>query len=287
MIATMSSRPRCLILRASGTNCDRELAFAFSEAGAAVESVHLNELQASPERVGDYALIGLPGGFSYGDDVAAGRILAERIRHQLGEALASAAEAGTAIIGICNGFQVLLKLGLLPEIRGELSGDGVLLKQRATLSSNVSGRFIDRWVGLEAEADSPCIWTRGLASFDLPVAHAEGRFSCVSAEELRRWEQSGLIALRYAAGENPNGSMGDAAGVCDRSGRILGLMPHPERYVLAAHRPDCCERRVRAAAGSATAESEAPPGLAVFRNAVRYAEGLAAGESASAGESRR
>ena len=249
--------PLTLIVRTAGTNCDRELAHAFQLAGAATETVHLNELIRQPDRLKQYHLIGLPGGFSYGDDIAAGRILANYLRHRLWAPLTEAVERGVGIIGICNGFQALVKLGLLPD-----PADG---RQRVTLADNTSGRFVARWVPMAADADARCIWTQGLDEFDLPVAHGEGRFTVADPAVLDQLEQQGQIALRYASGHNPNGSTRDIAGICDPSGRVLGLMPHPERFVHPTQPPDWPRRRAELMA-------QTPPGLRFFENAVAHVQ---------------
>jgi len=247
-------QPTTLILRTAGTNCDRELAHAFALAGAATETIHLHRLIDEPTLIERFDLIGLPGGFSYGDDIAAGRILANRLRHQLLGPLRDAVTRGVPMIGICNGFQVLVKLGLLP--------DPVHAKQTATLADNTCGRFVDRWVGQLAVPDSVCIWTRGLEAFELPVAHGEGRFFA-PPDVLDRLEANGQVALRYAEGENPNGSERGIAGVCDPTGVVLGLMPHPERFTDPTHHPAWTRR------GEAWL-NQSPAGLRFFRNAVEH-----------------
>ena len=251
--------PICLILRTAGTNCDRELAHAFERAGARPEQVHVNEIVAHPERLEKFDLIGFPGGFSYGDDIAAGRILANRLRHRLFEPLKAAISRGVPMIGICNGFQVLVKLGLLPD--PDAGG------QTATLADNTTGRFIDRWVRLAIPVDSACVWTKGLAGFELPIAHGEGRFVPASDDLLEQWKQRGQIAVRYAPADepdgNPNGSTDDIAGVCDPTGLVLGLMPHPERFTDATNHPHWTRR---AAEHLATT----PAGLRFFQNAVQH-----------------
>ncbi|MEO1237421.1 MAG: phosphoribosylformylglycinamidine synthase subunit PurQ, partial [Planctomycetota bacterium] len=211
--------PQALILRSAGTNCDAELAHAFRLAGAEPTRIHLHDLIEDPRRLDGFDLVGFPGGFSYGDDIAAGRILANRLRHRLYDALLAAIDRGVPMFGPCNGFQVLVKLGLLPDPHA-----GV---QQATLAHNDSGRFIDRWTPVTVEPASPCVWTRGLTDHDLPIAHGEGRFTAPS-EVLDRLEADGQVALRYA--EDVNGSARSIAGICDPSGRIFGLMPHPERF---------------------------------------------------------
>jgi phosphoribosylformylglycinamidine synthase len=250
-------KPNTLIIRTAGTNCDRELAHAFEAAGAATRMVHLNKLIAEPGLIDSFDLIGLPGGFSYGDDIAAGRILANRLRHRLLAPLREAVRCGVPIIGICNGFQALVKMGLLPDPAAET--------QQATLADNTGGRFIDRWVRLEAPHDTACIWTAGLDAFELPIAHGEGRFVPASDELRQRWQSTGQIALRYAADDNPNGSIDNIAGVCDPTGRVLGLMPHPERYTHATNHPQWTRR-------DAEALAETPAGLRLFVNAVEYAK---------------
>ena len=249
-------KPNCLIIRTAGTNCDRELAHAFTLAGADVTTVHLNTLINEPHHIDAAQLIGFPGGFSYGDDIAAGRIFANRLRHQLLEPLQRAVERGAAMIGICNGFQVMVKLGLLP--------DPQVAVQTTTLADNTRGRFIDRWVELQAPDESACVWTKGLDDLTLPIAHGEGRFVTQSDAVLQSLRDNRQIALTYAPNNNPNGSTADIAGICDPSGRVLGLMPHPERYVHATHHPSW----TRLSADKRNAE---PAGLRMFRNAVRHA----------------
>ena len=244
------TQPRTLIIRTAGTNCDAELAHAFELAGATTQTIHVNRLIGSPGLLEGFELVGFPGGFSFGDDVAAGRIFANLLKHRLEAPIRAAIGRGVPMIGICNGFQVLVKMGLLPDPAGGT--------QQATLADNESGRFVDRWCGMDVPTQTQCVWTKGLGRFDLPVAHGEGRFTA-SAEVLARLEQNGQIAVRYAEGENPNGSVNDIAGVCDPTGLVLGLMPHPERFVHATHHPQWTRR------AEATVE-----GLAFFQNAVAY-----------------
>ena len=246
-------KPNTLILRSAGTNCDVELAHAFELAGSSTEAVHLNALVDVTDTLERFDILGLPGGFSFGDDISAGRILANRIRHRLMPALRQFVAAGKPIIGICNGFQVLVKTGLLPDF-DPASDD--LPRQTVTLADNTLPRFVDRWVGLEANPQSPCIWTKGIESITLPIAHGEGRL-VASGDELDRLEADGRIALRYT-GENPNGSMRDIAGLCDATGLVFGLMPHPERYTHPRNHPDF------PGAGEQTL------GLRLFQNAVEH-----------------
>jgi phosphoribosylformylglycinamidine synthase subunit PurQ / glutaminase len=251
--------PRVLIVRAPGANCDSEAQFAFERAGGLAERLHINRLRERPELLQGYQILVVPGGFTYGDDVAAGKILANQLAHFLGDALQKFREAGKLILGICNGFQALLKAGLLlpPDDQGPL----------ATLAHNTSGKFQDRWINLQV-SPGRCPFLQGIDRLLLPVAHGEGRFLCRDAALLDALAQNGQIVLRYcdAAGKpgpfpiNPNGSQGEVAGLCDPSGRVLGLMPHPERHVLPTHHPRWTRLGL----------ADEGDGLRIFRNAVQY-----------------
>jgi phosphoribosylformylglycinamidine synthase subunit PurQ / glutaminase len=277
-----TDRPLALIIRTAGTNCDVELAHAFQLAGAEPVTHHLNELIEHPDLIEQADLIGFPGGFSYGDDIAAGRILANRMRHRLAAVLQDAVNRGVPMIGICNGFQVLIKMGLLPDPpTDEQPQAGQHNKQQATLADNTSGRFIDRWIGVETPADSVCIWTKGLSRYDLPIAHGEGRFVPGSNELLQQWQSKGQVALRYASMttgvdveqanvdviSNPNGSVDDIAAVCDSKGLILGLMPHPERFIHKTNHPMWTRLSANTQNDDA---SDSPAGLKMFENAVEH-----------------
>jgi phosphoribosylformylglycinamidine synthase I len=244
--------PRALILRAPGTNCDQETAHAFERAGGIARRVHVRALAERPAIADDCQILCIPGGFSYGDDIASGRILALELSQRLGNALRKFHDRGGLILGICNGFQVLLQTGLL------LAGPSG--EREATLAHNTSGRFIDRWVPLEIQGGGPCLFLDGLHTLELPVAHAEGRFVTRSVDAMARLEAAGQLPLRYAAGANPNGSEADVAGACDPSGRVFGMMPHPERFIVATQHPAWHGRLDPTAAGV---------GLAIFVNAVR------------------
>jgi phosphoribosylformylglycinamidine synthase I len=246
----MTTHPRVCILRTDGTNCDEETAFAFAQAGAHPEPVHINQLRASEVGLGDFQILAIPGGFSYGDDLASGKVLANELLTYLRSQVEELIERGGLVIGICNGFQVLVRTGLLPFC--EL-GD-----MRATLAHNNSGHFQCRWVELLAEP-GPCVFTQGLDRVRLQMAHGEGRFWAPN-DILETIESNGQVALRYA--HNPNGSINEIAGICDPTGRIFGLMPHPERNVLDTHDPNW--RR-----GNAS-----PLGRVIFENAVRHAAQL-------------
>ena len=281
---------RALIVRTAGTNCDAEMARAFELAGARPQLVHLHALIGDPARLLDADLLGLPGGFSYGDDVASGRLFALRLREKLAEPLAELAGRGTPIIGACNGFQVLVQVGLLPGGRvGRLDGGGdggagggvgdgggeVLQGQTIALAHNASGRFIDNWQAVTVDPASSCVWTRGLAEayseeeLCLPIAHGEGRLVAVSDQLLERLDSAGQIPIRYSV--NPNGSARSAAGICDPTGRILGLMPHPERYLQWTHHPYWTRM-----SSDRRAADRPTPGLMMFRNAVEVVRAGAA-----------
>lgn len=259
-------KPRTLILRTAGINCDRETAHAFELAGAAVDFVHINRILQNKNLLDDFQMLAIPGGFSYGDDISSGRILANQILNHLSDAMRQFIAAGKPIIGICNGFQVLVKTGLLPGDLGDRTG------QNCTLAHNTNGRFVDRWVRLSPRSDK-CIWTKGLADLELPVAHGEGRF--VPADEAVRralWDDD-RVALVYVRSDrsspqgempwNPNGSVDDIAGVCDQTGVVFGLMPHPERYVSPFQHPAWTSQRPRPDEGA---------GLRLFRNALEHVE---------------
>jgi phosphoribosylformylglycinamidine synthase len=253
------AKPRVLVLRAPGANCDAEAQFAFEQAGAVAESLHINRLREQPARLQEFQILVIPGGFTYGDDVAAGKILANELQHFLGSALHQFRAKEKLILGICNGFQALLKAGLLlpPDEDGPL----------ATLAHNAQGRFEDRWIHLQARPGR-CVFLKDYERLHVPIAHGEGRFVCRADWILKGLDQAGQIVLRYVDADgrtgpypiNPNGAQGDVAGLCDISGRVLGLMPHPERHVLPIQHPSWTRQGL-------AVEGE---GLRLFRNAVEY-----------------
>jgi phosphoribosylformylglycinamidine synthase len=246
-------KPKALILRTAGTNCDAETAAAFELAGANTLIVHVNRLLENAGVMRDVQILAFPGGFSFGDDIAAGKIFANQLTHHLSDSLSDFVAAGKPIIGICNGFQILVKTHLLP---GPLAGK---TGQTCTLTNNDSGRFIDRWVSLKAQGQK-CIWTTDVNELDLPIAHGEGKF--VPANEAVRealWKND-QVALVYSA-ENPNGSTDAIAGVCDASGLVFGLMPHPERHLWRVQHPAWTSRPDPGGTGA---------GLQIFKNAVAH-----------------
>ena len=255
------SKVRTLIVRAPGTNCDGETAFAFQRAGAVVSLVHVNRLIRREERLADYQIMVIPGGFIYGDDIAAGKVLANELRLKLGEDITRFIEEGKLILGICNGFQVLVKAGFLPESAKD--GSSLL-----TLATNDSGKFECRWVYLGVPKQSPCVFTRGMDSLYLPVAHAEGKLVVLTGAlsesniALFYTDEKGDISAGYPY--NPNGSAGNVAGICDSSGRIFGLMPHPERHIRGTQHPQWTR----------LGATEYGDGFQIFRNAVEWAKNL-------------
>ena len=254
---------RVLILRAAGINCDLETQHAWELAGAAVEQCHVRRLIEQPERLDESDVLTIPGGFSYGDDIAAGRILAAQLQRHLVERIRAFIDAGKLVLGVCNGFQVLVQAGLLPF----RSSGG---RRECTIAHNDPPGFQDRWVNLRACARH-CAFLEPGREYEMPIAHGEGRVMFSGVEALARVRESGQDALRYVAPpagagitpgapDNPNGSQGDIAGLCDETGRVLGLMPHPERFVTASQHP-CWTSRPRHAEGD---------GLALFCRAVEY-----------------
>lgn len=253
---------KALILRSPGANCDRDAAFAFEQAGAKSTLLHVNQLLERPALLSDYQILCIPGGFSYGDDISAGRILANQIRHHLIETLQEFKAAGKLLIGICNGFQILIKSGVLLPDRAD--------EPIATLTANKSGKFEDRWINLAVEGNQ-CVWLQGIEQMYLPVAHGEGNFMARDEATLDALQSAGQLCLRYSTEAvatqavpyplNPNGAQRNIAGVCDATGRVLGLMPHPERHIDFTHHPRWTRREQQPEQGD---------GLKVFQNAVGY-----------------
>lgn len=234
------ARPRALVLRAAGTNCDRETEFALQQAGFDARRVHVFRVMEDPSVLRRCEFLVIPGGFSYGDDVAAGKILAHQMLHHLADALDEFVAAGKLVLGICNGFQVLIKAALLPWAKVAAAE----AQRDATLAWNDSGRFEDRWIHLRADS-ATCVFLPAGEVIALPVAHGEGKFVPRDDGVLQALKDGDQVAVRYVdeAGRpgdypvNPNGSVDDIAGICDPSGRVLGLMPHPERFVDITHHP--------------------------------------------------
>jgi phosphoribosylformylglycinamidine synthase I len=300
----VAAEPKALIITGDGLNCERETAHAFRLAGALPELVHITDILSGERSLADFQILALIGGFSNGDHLGAGTVQAVRFRHRLRAPLERFVAAGRPVIGICNGFQTLVKMGILPgriesrraglgRWRVSRAGAGRLAADRtgggqagaaswertATIMANDSGRFEDRWVRLVVDPDSPCLWTRGLRRLHLPVRHGEGKFVMRDLALLRELKRRRQIVLRYQDGrgrptrsypDNPNGSVEAVAGLCDPTGRIFGLMPHPEAY----HSPFNHPAWTREAALGRPLPAEGQ-GVALFRNAVEFVRGRA------------
>ncbi len=266
--------PRICVLRAPGTNCDLETAFAFERAGGLADRVHLFRLLEDPSLLQAYQVLCVPGGFSYGDDIGAGVVFGSQLRGHLGDAIGEFLQSDKLTLGICNGFQVLMQSGILPGPT-ENAADKSKSEQTATLTWNDNGRYTARWVDLTVPVTTNR-FLQGIERIELPIAHAEGRIAVRDPQTIDHWQVNGQLALQYAQPlgaesgtdpsdplpfpANPNGSAANIAGLSDRSGRVLGLMPHPERFIDATQHPQWTRRRL----------SGDGDGLKLFRNAIDY-----------------
>jgi len=270
----MAKQVRAIVIAGNGTNCEREVAFACKSAGAEVaDVVHVAELISGRVSLDDYHFLNLAGGFLDGDDLGSAKAGANRLRYarvaggdeKLVDQLLRFIADGKLVMGVCNGFQLMVKMGLLPAL-GKTYGE-----QSCTLTFNDGGRFEDRWTYLKVDPASLCVYTRGLEGIYLPVRHGEGKFVATSSQLLDTLEAKHLIPVVYSDADyrgpvmdyplNPNGSQRAVAGVCDESGRLFGLMPHPEAYVHRTHHPRW------------TREPQLPEegmGLWLYRNAVEF-----------------
>ncbi len=254
------SEARAIVLRAAGINCEQESRAACEKVGFRTDVLHVNRFFEKPVLLKEYQFLIVPGGFSYGDDLGAGKVLANELKMKLMPQLRDFVRAGKLVLGICNGFQILVKAGLLPD---PLDSDSSLL----TLANNDSGKYEDRWIRLKVSS-TKSEFLKMEEVIELPVAHGEGKFLPRDSEVLRRWEQGGQLVLKYVGPEdreagypwNPNGSLSSVAGICDPTGRVLGLMPHPERFQDAVNHPQWTRR------GS----DIRPDGLKFFLNAREY-----------------
>jgi phosphoribosylformylglycinamidine synthase subunit PurQ / glutaminase len=253
--------PKVCVLRTAGTNCDKETAFAFQKAGAEAELVHVNQFISGAKNLEDHQILALPGGFSYGDDIAAGKVLANELRTKLKPALNKFIADGKLIIGICNGFQILVKAGLLPG--------NPAMDQDVSLIINDCGSFRAEWVYLSSQgrkatgSQMKCVWANDLPEeIYLPIAHGEGKFVARSKKVLQALKNNNQIVFKYV--ENPNGSVENIAGICDSTGRILGLMPHPERHIDIRQHPRW----------EKSASLNAGDGFLIIKNGVEYAKKL-------------
>ncbi|MCK4913857.1 MAG: phosphoribosylformylglycinamidine synthase I [Planctomycetes bacterium] len=263
----ISNVVKVLILRAAGINCDLETQHAFELAGAKAERIHINKIIENKQLLEQFQILAFPGGFSYGDDVAAGKILANQIVHHLYEPLQKFIESGKLVLGICNGFQVLVKAGLLP---GTTSNEQQATSNEITITNNDSGKFEDRWVYLAPQTDK-CVFIEPGKQIYLPIAHGEGKVVTKDDATLEKLKTENHIAFKYVDENsnecdypaNPNGSVESIAGLTDSTGRVLGLMPHPERFVRLTQHP----RWSRCKSKDKTAD-----GMGIFHNAVRFVQ---------------
>jgi phosphoribosylformylglycinamidine synthase len=267
------SSVKALVLTGYGLNCDVETAYAFKLAGAQAQRVHINALIDGSVSLDDFQIMAFIGGFSWGDDHGAGVVQAVRMKTKIGQNLRKFVEQGNLVIGICNGFQCLVNLGLLPGIDSDYS------RRSVALTFNDCGNFRDDWVHLKVNDQSPCIFTKGLDHLELPVRHGEGKFF-TEDDILRKLIQNNQIALQYGFPDgrlsqgifpaNPNGSIMDIAGICDPSGRIFGLMPHPEAFNHWTNHPDWPRKRELIKRGIEKQPGGVTPGIEIFKNAVDY-----------------
>jgi phosphoribosylformylglycinamidine synthase len=258
------TQPKVLILHANGSNRDHDATQAFELASATAEIVHINQLRTKEKRWSDFQMLALPGGFSYADALGAGKLMALDLKAYFAEEVRSFVESGKPVIGICNGFQALVKSGILPDQQSAISS------QQSTLTFNERGHFECRWVTLKP-ASQICIWTRGLSELiDCPIAHGEGNFILSDPNDLAALIDRDQVALRFVRSSgvaanseypiNPNGSIDDIAGICNPRGNVLGLMPHPENYVFGYQHPNWSRG------------TQGHIGLKLFENGVKYAQ---------------
>ncbi len=269
---------KALVLTGYGLNCDYETDFSLKSAGADSHRVHINELISGNKdgvqiRLSDYQILVFGGGFSWADDHGAGVLMASKLKHHLGEDIEKFIQDGNLIIGICNGFQCLVNLGLLPGFGGQYR------ERRVALTYNDSGNFINTWVRLKVNPASPSVFTKGLIDLEFPVRHGEGKFYA-SDETIDQLFKSNQVVLQYADENgkeadcawplNPNGSLRDIAGICDPTGRVFGLMPHPEAFNHFTNHPDWTRKKQELARQGEGALQEEGEGINIFRNAVNY-----------------
>ena len=272
------TKVKAMVLTGYGLNCDNETDYSLHLAGADSRRMHINQLIENAQNgsgtvLRDYQLLVFGGGFSWADDHGAGVLMASKMKRHLGEQLKAFVDAGNLILGICNGFQALVNLGLLPGFDGQY-GD-----RKVALTHNDSGNFIDCWVRLKINTQSPCVFTKGIHQAEFPVRHGEGKFYA-SDDTLKRLFENEQVVLQYAGSDgrpaagrwpaNPNGSLSDIAGMCDSTGRIFGLMPHPEAFNHFTNHPDWTRRKLALASEGKSIDGEEGGGIAVFRNAVAY-----------------
>ena len=275
MVKNMTTRHpiNALVLTGYGLNCDNETAHALTLAGAKAHRVHINAVIDGSARIDDYQIMVFGGGFSWGDDHGAGVVQAVRMKHTVGEKITRFVENGNLVIGICNGFQTIVNLGLLPGFDNNYS------ERSVALTYNDCGNFRNDWVTLSINPDSPCVFTKDLTNIDLPVRHGEGKF-VADNNVITRLAANQQVVCRYALPDgkpadkqfpfNPNGSMMDIAGICDPTGRVFGLMPHPEAFNHPANHPQWRYRKELIKRGQMSPDELPVTGIRIFENAVGY-----------------
>jgi len=255
------SKVKAIVIRSPGANCDGEGVFALEKAGAEVTLAHINQLSRREFKLADYSILLIPGGFTYGDDISGGKVLANELKLKLGDDVNQFVADGKLIIGICNGFQIMIKAGILPKLNeGELP--------KLTLTYNDSGKFECRWVHLSVNQKSPCIYTKGIESLYVPVAHGEGKLigdaKAISTNNIVLYYADEKGDRKAGYPHNPNGSIKNIAGICDDTGRIFALMPHPERHILGTQHPQWTRLGAK----------KYGEGFPIFQNAVKFARGI-------------
>ena len=272
MMISMENEPKVLILSGYGVNCEKETKEAFELAGTSADIIHVNDLINGKKKLDNYHILTFPGGFSYGDDTGSGNALANKLRFNLYNEIIQFIESGKLVIGICNGFQVLVNLGLLPGFREETG------KRQVALTHNTSARYECRWIHLKSYSKR-CIFTKGIDKMHLPIAHGEGNFFA-DEDMLDKLNGNDQVTFRYCDSngnpvygkfpDNPNGSMQDIAGICDNTGRVLGMMPHPERAIYNINCPEYPKIKELMKREGRTPEKINSAAFAVFKNAVNY-----------------
>lgn len=269
---SMEDKPKVLILSGYGVNCEKETKEAFDLAGGSADIVHVNDLIDKKIKLDDYRILAFAGGFSYGDDTGSGNALANKLKFNLNTEITDFVDSGKLIIGICNGFQVLVNLGLLPGFKDDTGA------RKVALTHNTSARYECRWIHLKSYSKR-CIFTKGIDAMHLPIAHGEGNFYA-GQDTLDMLNENDQIVFRYCDNdgnpvygkfpENPNGAMQDIAGICDETGRILGMMPHPERAIYNINFPEYPKTKELMKRQGKIPEKINPLSFAIFRNAVNY-----------------
>lgn len=264
-------QPKAIIITGYGINCEEETAFAFTRAGAESQIVHINDLIDDSKHLSDYQILAIPGGFSYGDDTGSGNALANRIKNNIGEKILDFIKRDTLTFGICNGFQVLVNLGLLPALGGKYG------ERQAALDRNDSARYQDRWVWVK-NSSSKCIWAKNIDLLHVPIGHGEGKF-VMPEDSLKRLRDDDQIVFTYAHEDgrpahgvfpiNPNGALMDIAGVCDVTGRVLGMMPHPDRFLHATNEDGWTLKKELLKRDDKSLSDEGE-GMKIFRNGIHY-----------------